>query len=137
HPPAAAPASPRSEIRTQDIVQTPEAAVRAPPVTTIPAQADLGRQPVPDPLQATAPPLAGPATQVPSCILTGKQLHNFALRGLDGRPWEYRQHQGRLVLLVFWETTCMPCRAAIPYLKIFQNFYGPKGLEIIAIASQQ
>jgi thiol-disulfide isomerase/thioredoxin len=67
-------------------------------------------------------------------VLTGKQLHNFALYGLDGKPWEYRNHKGRAVLLFFWETTCVPCRAAIPYLKIFQNVYGPKGLEVIAVA---
>ena len=71
---------------------------------------------------------------MPSCVLTGKQLHNFALLGLDAKPWEYRNHQGRVVLLVFWETTCLPCRDAIPFLKIFRNVYGPKGLEVIAIA---
>lgn len=132
--PSATPTQPRTEIRTQDIVNTPESAMRVPPVTTIPSQAGVGRQPAPDPALGTGPVYSGAATQVPSCVLTGRQLHNFALRGLDNRPWEYRTHQGRAVLLVFWETTCLPCRAAIPYLKIFQNVYGPKGLEIIAIA---
>jgi thiol-disulfide isomerase/thioredoxin len=69
--------------------------------------------------------------------LTGKQLHNFALYGLDAQPWEYRSHQGQVVLLVFWETACMPCRAAIPSLKTFQNRYGPQGLEVIAIAYEE
>ncbi|HLJ96949.1 MAG TPA: redoxin family protein [Gemmataceae bacterium] len=132
--PSTNPPAPRTDIRTQDIVNTPEAAMRMAPVTTIPSQVSLGRPPAPEPPSAPARPFAGPAMQVPSCVLTGKQLHNFALRGLDGRPWEYRNHRGRVVLLVFWETTCMPCRAAIPYLKIFQNVYGPKGLEILAIA---
>jgi thiol-disulfide isomerase/thioredoxin len=125
---------PRTEIRTQDIVNTPEGAVRVPPVTTIPAQAAADRQPALDRPWAAAATAPVPATQVPSCVLTGKQLHNFALLGLDAKPWEYRNHKGRVVLLVFWETTCLPCRAAIPYLKIFQNVYGPKGLEVIAVA---
>src|SRR5262249_54082442 len=93
---------------------------RVPAFTNIPPQAAASSR--------------GSITPVPSCVLTGKQLHNFALYGLDARPWEYRTHKGRIVLLVFWETACLPCRAAIPSLKTFQNRYGPHGLEIIAIA---
>jgi thiol-disulfide isomerase/thioredoxin len=119
------------ETRAQDIASTPEAQVRVPPVTSIPSQGNLGH-----PL-ALNPPFAEPATRVPSCVLTGKQLHNFALYDVQAQPWEYRNHQGRLVLLVFWETTCLPCRAAIPYLKILQGRYGPNGLELIAIAYEQ
>src|SRR5262249_8905301 len=100
-------------------------------------RADLGGRPLRAAPAAAAPPAPDSAAQVPSCVLIGKQLHNFALYGLDARPWEYRQHQGRLVLLVFWETACLPCRAAIPHLKGFQNRYGPSGLEIIAIAYEE
>lgn len=130
--PSAVPPQPGGEIRTQDIVDTLPGGARVPPITNIPAQADLSRRPAPDVPLAVPPQV--PATQVPSCVLTGKQLHNFALYGLDSRPWEYRTHRGRLVLLVFWETACLPCRAAIPHLKTFQSRYGPSGLEIIAIA---
>jgi cytochrome c biogenesis protein CcmG/thiol:disulfide interchange protein DsbE len=132
-PPSALP-QPGSEIRPQDIANTPGVADRVPPVTNIPPQAGLGRRLAPDSGLDRPYPLSGSAMQVPSCVLTGKQLHNFALYGLDGRAWEYRSHPGRIVLLVFWETACMPCRAAIPYLKIFQNRYGPNGLEVIAVA---
>jgi thiol-disulfide isomerase/thioredoxin len=135
--PSIGPPQPGSEIRTQDIAATPEARVHAPPVTNIPSPPDVGRQPVLDAPSAAPPPLSEAAPRVPSCVLTGKQLQNFALYDLNGRPWEYRNHQGRLVLLVFWETTCLPCRAAIPYLKIFQERYGPNGLEIIGIAYEQ
>jgi thiol-disulfide isomerase/thioredoxin len=139
-PRSAVPPQPRSEIRTQDIVSTPDVGVRVPPVANIPPQADPGRRPAVD-SPGTAvpppPPPRGPATQVPSCVLIGKQLRNFALYGLNAQPWEYRQHHGRVVLLVFWETACLPCRAAIPHLKSFQNRYGPNGLEIIAIAYEE
>jgi thiol-disulfide isomerase/thioredoxin len=130
------PPRPGGEIRAQDIAATPEAQARVPPVASIPAHGEPGRQSALDPPWA-APPMAEPAARVPSCVLTGKQLHNFALYDLHGRPWEYRNHRGRLVLLVFWETTCLPCRAAVPYLKIFQDRYGPNGLEIIAIAYEE
>jgi thiol-disulfide isomerase/thioredoxin len=125
---------PRTEIRTEDIVDALDSRVNTPPVINIPNQADPG-QPSPAVLPPTpAPLLPEPAAQVPSCVLTGRQLHNFVLYDLNARPWEYRNHRGRMVLLVFWETACLPCRAAIPHLKILQDRYGPSGLEIIAIA---
>jgi thiol-disulfide isomerase/thioredoxin len=125
---------PRTEIRTEDIVDAPDGRVNVPPVINIPNQADPGRQSSAGLPATPAPPLPEPAAQVPSCVLTGRQLHNFVLYDLNARPWEYRNHHGRMVLLVFWETACLPCRAAIPHLKILQDRYGPGGLEIIAIA---
>lgn len=76
----------------------------------------------------------GPAP-VPSCVLVGRQLHNFALNDLSGRPWEYRKdHKGRLTLLDFWGPECRPCINAIPHLQVLQQRYGPQGLEVIGIA---
>jgi thiol-disulfide isomerase/thioredoxin len=82
-----------------------------------------------------APGSAAPARPpVPYCQLTGRQLYNFALNDLNGQPWEFRQHRGRLVLLDFWGTWCLPCQNAIPHLRILQHQYGPAGLEVIGIA---
>jgi thiol-disulfide isomerase/thioredoxin len=67
-------------------------------------------------------------------VLTGKKLRNLALYGLDGQPWEFRNRQGRLVLLDFWGTWCPPCVQAIPVLNILQEKYGRHGLEVIGIA---
>ena len=77
--------------------------------------------------------IQGPA-RVPSCVLTGKQLDNFALFDLSGQPWEYRSHRGRLVLLDFWGTWCVYCLQSMPRLRILQDTYGRDGLEVIGIA---
>jgi thiol-disulfide isomerase/thioredoxin len=72
---------------------------------------------------------------VPSCVLTGQTLNNFALLDLGGQPWEYRRnHQGRLTLIDFWGTWCTYCMQAIPHLNSLQQRYGPAGLEVIGIA---
>lgn len=79
-----------------------------------------------------------PRTRVPSCVLIGNKLENFALNDLERRPWEYRRdRQGKLVLLDFWFSTCQSCIVAIPRLVELQKSYGPYGLEVIGIASEK
>ena len=51
-----------------------------------------------------APPMGdrgAAAAPVPSCVLVGTQLVNFALRDVEGNPWEWKRHRrGKLVLFV-------------------------------------
>jgi thiol-disulfide isomerase/thioredoxin len=75
---------------------------------------------------------------VPSCKLTGDKLENFALKDLNGDKWEFRKdRRGRLVLIDFWGTWCMPCREAIWHLNALNNVYRDYGLEVIGIAEEQ
>jgi thiol-disulfide isomerase/thioredoxin len=81
---------------------------------------------------------AAPAAPVPSCVLVGKQLINFALRDLNGDAWEWKRHRkGKLVLIDFWSTTCVPCLHTVPHLRILQEKHGWAGLEVIAIANER
>jgi thiol-disulfide isomerase/thioredoxin len=86
------------------------------------------------PASAEQPSASGVPTPVPSCVLTGNQLHNFALPDLSGQAWQFRSgHRGRLVLIDFWGTWCPPCLYAIPHLNILQDRYARYGLEVIGI----
>lgn len=76
-------------------------------------------------------------TRVPSCILTGQYLVNFALNDLTGNPWEFRKQRGRLTLIDFWETHCIPCQHAIPHLNVLQQRYGTNGLQVVGIAYEK
>jgi peroxiredoxin len=76
-------------------------------------------------------------TKVPSCVLLGNKLDNFALNDVDGRTWEYkRDFHGQLLLLDFWYHTCSPCLQAIPRLNALQREYGPYGLQVVGIACE-
>ncbi len=134
-PPApATPPQPRTDIRPENITADPDGYARRDPPVNIPPQTDVRDQPPPGQSPSLPPAIPAVATQVPSCVLTGRQLDNFALNDLNGQPWEYRQHRGKVVLLDFWGTWCVPCRDAIPHLRILQDTYGPYGLEVVGIA---
>jgi thiol-disulfide isomerase/thioredoxin len=114
----------------------------APPLQVPPP----GKTPVPqvEPLppapnhQPQRPPAAS-GNGTASCILLGKRLVSFSLPELNGQPWEYHHTQrrrGKLMLLDFWSTGCIPCLDVIPHLRILQDQYGPAGLQVVGIACE-
>jgi thiol-disulfide isomerase/thioredoxin len=111
------------------------------PVTTPPArspQEDHGPSNAPSVKIAQPVPPSTAAAPVPSCVLVGKKLDNFALLDTSLLPWEYRAKKaGKLMLLDFWSTTCPPCRDAVYTLKMLQSKYGAQGLEVIGIAYEE
>ena len=124
-------------LRTQNIVANPDGFARNTPPASIPPQPIFNRVDPTTPATAFVPPVAiGPA-RVPSCVLTGRQLENFALNDVNGRAWEFRGQPHKLVLLDFWGPWCMPCLASIPHLRILQDNFGKQGLEVIGIAYEQ
>jgi hypothetical protein len=110
-PPPSIPAAPRDEVR--------------PPMTPKPEPGPTGSREV----------IPGAETPVPSCLLVGKKLENFALYGIDGKPWEFRkERKGQLVLLQFWSSTSAECLAGLTNLRELYASYESFGLQVIGIA---
>ena len=62
-----------------------------------------------------------------------QQAPNLALRDIHGKTFKLSDLRGRVVLLNFWATWCVPCRTEIPDLIKKQREYRRPGLRIIGI----
>lgn len=52
---------------------------------------------------------------------------------LGSVPASLRQLRGRVVVLDFWATGCIPCRLAAPQLSRWQATYGAQGLTVVGV----
>ena len=53
---------------------------------------------------------------------------------LDGVPFKLKDLKGRVVLLNFWATWCIPCRSEIPSLSAMQKDLDSRGLSVIGVS---
>lgn len=74
-----------------------------------------------------------PETQGVNFAKTGEPIGDFELNGLDGKPIQLSDYQGKTVLINAWATWCPPCRAEMPALEAFYQQYHTSGFEILAV----
>ncbi|MFN2476021.1 MAG: TlpA family protein disulfide reductase [Chthoniobacterales bacterium] len=56
---------------------------------------------------------------------------------LDGKTVKSSDLKGKVVILNFWATWCVPCREEIPGLVELQKQYGEQGLAIVGVSVDQ
>jgi cytochrome c-type biogenesis protein len=57
------------------------------------------------------------------------------LQTLSGQPFRLNELKGHVVLVNFWATWCIPCRAEIPEFNAMQRELKEKGLEVVGIST--
>lgn len=57
------------------------------------------------------------------------------LQTLEGQPFRLADLRGRVVLLNFWATWCIPCRAEIPEFNAMQRELKSRGFEVVGIST--
>ena len=58
----------------------------------------------------------------------------FTLPQLNGQQVSLSSYRGRIVLLDFWATWCVPCREETPHFVELQQKYGERGLQVIGVS---
>src|SRR5437660_8099699 len=79
-------------------------------------------------LRGTENPPPAPANQ------TYNPAPDVQFTKLDGSPFRLNDLRGRVVLLNFWATWCVPCRNEIPSLSAMQKDLDARGLSIIGVS---
>ena len=68
--------------------------------------------------------------------LVEKPAPDFTLRDLKGNQVSLSDFRGQPVVLNFWATWCMPCRAEIPHLEALYTKYKDQGLVVIGMNTE-
>lgn len=66
----------------------------------------------------------------------GKPVVHFQQEGIDGREVNTKNLSGKVVLLDFWGSWCVPCRKSHPELNVVYEKYKGRGFEIIGISNE-
>lgn len=68
-------------------------------------------------------------------IIEGKNVPlNLKFTALDGRGVDLADYRGKVVLIDFWATWCVPCMKEMPNVKRVYQAYQNRGFEIIGIS---
>jgi thiol-disulfide isomerase/thioredoxin len=79
---------------------------------------------------ASAP--SAPSPSVEATAVPAEYAPDFRLTTLTGETVALADLRGRTVLINFWATWCLPCRAEMPYLQALAERY-PDQLTVLAI----
>ncbi len=85
-------------------------------------------------------PAALPALRVPGLSQgpdVGMVVPDVTLPDLQGRPVTLSSYRGRAVLINFWATWCVPCRAEMPEIQSAYHAHEQDGLVVLGVNIQE
>ena len=105
-----------------------------------------GRTPPEPPTEAAAsvvrpravPPMTAGSAPIETCRYDSqrRQILDFRLPDLDGRPVSLGDLDADYILLDFWGTWCRPCLSSVPHLVELQERFDRRSLAVVGIACE-
>lgn len=75
-------------------------------------------------------------TTISKSSAAGFEIPELQLKNLDGEVQSLSQYRGRVVILNFWATWCVPCRKEIPLFVELQRIYADRGVQFIGASTE-
>ena len=69
-------------------------------------------------------------------VESGQDAPDFNLKDINGKAFRLSDFKGKVLIVDFFGTWCPPCRGEIPGFVELQNFYGPQGVLVIGVSSE-
>jgi thiol-disulfide isomerase/thioredoxin len=79
---------------------------------------------------------SGAASVLQDAKVIGTEVE-LALPDLFGAEQKLSAYRGRIVVLNFWATYCVPCRKEMPDLAAIQNSYAALGVQVIGASADE
>jgi cytochrome c biogenesis protein CcmG/thiol:disulfide interchange protein DsbE len=70
---------------------------------------------------------------VASLQANGRTAPSMKLRAIDGTTVELKFLRGKVLLVDFWASWCLPCKAVFPAMNDLHGEFQAKGVEVLAI----
>lgn len=132
-----APAGPRVTIDVSPI-SSPDTVATATPAASSDAPAEVApaAEPVASAARGSSRPADAPSIprDLPIGHEPGQLAPDFALPGLRGGGLGLAQLRGRVVVLDFWASWCVPCRATMPSLEALVARFSDRGVVLVGVS---
>jgi thiol-disulfide isomerase/thioredoxin len=77
---------------------------------------------------------AAAAKKIQDSLVVGAKFPDFNETDVAGQPLSIASHKGKVVLVDFWATWCMPCRIELPNVLQTYEKYHAQGFEIAGVS---
>jgi len=67
----------------------------------------------------------------------GEATPDITMYALDGKPFTLASLKGKVVVLDFWASWCVPCRKSFPFLDELQKKHANEGLQVVGLTLEE